>query len=111
VSRAVLYLRGARSMRPCLDYACARGHEIVAIVLDPDGLLWLTGVEQMIAAGEADIAVVADRGQIPPQPRVEVVVEQGQDRPNPPPVLRRPRVLPRANSAYPVYRRPERRNG
>lgn len=114
MSRVVLYLRDVRWMRPCVDYCLSREHLIVAIVLDPDGELWLTGVEQMIAAGEADIAVVAERGQIPPQPRVEVVVEQGHGRPNLRPVLRRPEILPRANTAATrLYQRPElrRRSG
>lgn len=62
----------------CLDHCRRRGYRVVGISRpDRAGQHW-AGVVAMLASGEADLAVIANRADLPPNrlPRVEAVGEE-----------------------------------
>lgn len=61
----------------CADYCARRGYQVVAIIHGHAGGRW-ADVDAYVMAGHADLAVVADRGQLPRDRahRVESVAEE-----------------------------------
>lgn len=80
----------------CLEYAQRVGYLVVGVVVGR----W-NDAQSMVLAGVADLVIVADRAQLPPDrtPRIEVVDEhdqpdQSQDGEGPPTSPRRRRPKP-----------------
>lgn len=61
-------------MQACVEYCERRQYAIVALVLARTGGHW-EDVDSYIKNGCADVAVVADRDQVPVGPRIEAVVD------------------------------------
>jgi hypothetical protein len=84
--RAVIYVRADedadRWQRICIDHAEAKGYRVISLVVDDGATGWLD-VVKMLAAGEADVVVLADWRHLSPDriPRVEIA--ELPDRPAP----------------------------